>query len=94
MTHRSNSTRSGGLTLSTCAAAVGAAIMAMTPMMTNAAEAAMTATKSMTTGQMDHSKMGGMSMTGDVDYDFAANMRMHHQNALDMSQAELKNGVG
>ena len=34
----------------------------------------------------------GMSMTGDVDYDFAVNMRMHHQMAVDMSQAQLKNG--
>ena len=36
--------------------------------------------------------MEGMSMTGDVDYDFAVNMRMHHQMAVDMSQAQLKNG--
>lgn len=35
---------------------------------------------------------GGMSMTGDVDYDFAVNMRKHHQMALMMAQAELKNG--
>lgn len=34
----------------------------------------------------------GMSMTGDVDYDFAVNMRMHHQMAVEMSQAQLKNG--
>ena len=34
----------------------------------------------------------GMSMTGDVDYDFAVNMRKHHQMALTMSQAQLKNG--
>lgn len=34
----------------------------------------------------------GMSMTGNVDYDFAVNMRMHHQMAVDMSQAQLKNG--
>ncbi|HEY4714478.1 MAG TPA: DUF305 domain-containing protein [Aquirhabdus sp.] len=46
----------------------------------------------MTSHSMDHSKMKGMSMTGDTDYDFAANMRMHHQMAVDMSQAELKNG--
>ena len=37
--------------------------------------------------------MEGMSMTGDVDYDFAVNMRMHHQMAVDMSQAQLKNGI-
>jgi uncharacterized protein (DUF305 family) len=47
---------------------------------------------------MDHAQMGhmnahkGMSMTGDVDYDFAVNMRMHHQMALMMSEAQLKNG--
>ena len=42
---------------------------------------------------MDGTKhVDGMSMTGDVDYDFAANMRMHHQMAVDMSQAQLKNG--
>ena len=47
----------------------------------------------MPSGQMDQSKkMAAMSVTGDVDYDFAANMRMHHQMAVEMSQAELKNG--
>jgi uncharacterized protein (DUF305 family) len=52
----------------------------------------------MSTDAMDHSKMAGMSgmddmsMTGDVDYDFAANMRKHHQMAIDMAQKEVKNG--
>lgn len=47
---------------------------------------------------MDHSRMGqanehaGMSMTGDVDYDFAVNMRKHHQMALMMAEALLKKG--
>ncbi len=47
---------------------------------------------------MDHARMGqtdahaGMSMTGDVDYDFAVNMRKHHQMAVMMSEAQLKNG--
>ena len=36
--------------------------------------------------------MSAMSMTGDADYDFAVNMRKHHQMALDMAQKELKNG--
>ena len=34
--------------------------------------------------------MDGMSMTGDADYDFATNMRKHHQMAVEMSEAELK----
>lgn len=41
-------------------------------------------------GGMKH--MDGMSMTGDADYDFAANMRKHHQMAVDMSEAQLKKG--
>lgn len=52
---------------------------------------------------MDHSKMDhanmdgmkhmeGMSMTGNADYDFAANMKMHHQMGIDMANAEIKNG--
>lgn len=73
--------------LSTCVVAIAAAIIATTPMWANADE-----TKPMPAGQMDHSKMDGMSMTGDADYDFAANMRMHHQMAVDMSEALLKNG--
>lgn len=53
---------------------------------------------------MDHSKMSGMknmdgmkpmdgmSMTGNADYDFAVNMKMHHQMALDMAKAQVKDG--
>lgn len=37
-------------------------------------------------------KMSSMAMTGNPDIDFAVMMRMHHQGAIDMAQAELKNG--
>lgn len=72
---------------STCAVAIAAAVMATTPMWANAQD-----TKPMPAGQTDHSKMDGMSMTGDADYDFAANMRMHHKKGIDMAQAELRKG--
>lgn len=36
--------------------------------------------------------MESMPMSGDADRDFAAMMRMHHQGALDMAQAELDGG--
>ena len=91
-------TRTNHSALSACALAIACAVIAATPAWTNADEPAKTGTKPMSSGSMDHSKMDGMkhmdgmSMTGDVDYDFAANMRMHHQMAVDMSQAELKNG--
>ena len=37
-------------------------------------------------------KMSSMKMTGNQDLDFAAMMRIHHQGAIDMAQAELKAG--
>jgi uncharacterized protein (DUF305 family) len=33
------------------------------------------------------------SASGNVDYDFAANMRNHHQRAVEMAQAQLINGT-
>ena len=37
-------------------------------------------------------KMSAMPMSGNTDVDFAAMMRIHHQGAIDMAQAELKDG--
>src|SRR4051812_42628425 len=37
-------------------------------------------------------KMSSMAMTGDPDIDFALMMRIHHQGAVDMAQAELRDG--
>lgn len=39
-----------------------------------------------------HQQMTSMTMTGDADHDFAMMMRIHHQGALKMAQAELANG--
>jgi len=36
--------------------------------------------------------MQKMSMSGDTDMDFAMMMKMHHQQALDMAEMQLKNG--
>ena len=37
-------------------------------------------------------KMSAMKMTGNADVDFATMMRMHHQGAIDMAQAQLRDG--
>ena len=37
-------------------------------------------------------KMSSMKMTGNSDIDFAMMMRMHHQGAIDMAEAELRDG--
>jgi uncharacterized protein (DUF305 family) len=47
---------------------------------------------------MDHDRMEcshgatGMSRTGNADYDFAANMKMHHQMGIQMAKTQIKNG--
>lgn len=97
MSQQNRLTRSNRFTLSVCSMAIAAAVMAVTPMRASADETphehdakSMPADHHSKMGGMKH--MDGMSMTGDVDYDFAANMRMHHQMAVDMSQAQIKNG--
>jgi len=40
----------------------------------------------------NNDKMSSMQMTGNTDVDFALMMRIHHQGAIDMAQAELKDG--
>lgn len=37
-------------------------------------------------------RMMEMKSTGDTDRDFASMMKMHHEMAIDMAQAEIKNG--
>lgn len=37
-------------------------------------------------------KMASMQMMGNTDMDFAMMMRMHHQGAIDMAEAELRDG--
>lgn len=42
--------------------------------------------------QASHTSAHALFLTGDVDFDYAANMRMHHQLAIEMSQAQIRNG--
>lgn len=93
-------TRPVGSVLAAYALAFAATAFVSAPSSTLANDAAKSGTAANHSAHMDHSKMSGMdgkamhmmSMTGDADYDFAANMRMHHQVAIDMSQKELDKG--
>ena len=40
----------------------------------------------------NNDKMSSMQMSGNADADFAMMMRVHHQGAIDMAQAELRDG--
>ena len=39
-----------------------------------------------------HDQMSAMKSSGNTDVDFAMMMRVHHQSAITMAEAELKNG--
>ena len=60
----------------------------------------MAASSAMASGGMDMKammkdmggKMTSMPMSGDPDADFAMMMRIHHQGAIDMANAQLSNG--
>lgn len=104
MSQQTEAPRSNPSALLACAAGLTAALMATTSACSKAPDPAKHDPGSTAAEPMDHSKMegmkdmggmkhmDGMSMTGDTDHDFAANMRMHHQMAVDMSEAMLKNG--
>ena len=65
-----------------------------------AMQGGMAASSAMASGGMDMKammkdmggKMTSMPMSGDRDVDFAMMMRIHHQGAIDMANAELSNG--
>lgn len=77
--------------------ALTAALLAP-PLVATAHEKAAAQPPASASAPMEHSGMNktdahaGMSMTGNVDYDFAVNMRKHHQMALTMAEAQLKEG--
>ena len=77
-----------------CAAAVAAApaALAQTPQQHGASTSAPSQMdmKSMMKDMND--KMGSMPMTGNPDIDFAMMMRVHHQGAIQMAEAQLKAG--
>ena len=84
-------------TLAICTAVILAAALAVTAPWAQAGEQMKPMDKPTATTAMDHSSIAGMphsagmSMTGNVEFDFATNMRKHHQMGVSMSRALIKN---
>lgn len=83
--------------------ALTASVLLTTALLASAQGTAMPDTMkpgAMPSSSMDMSKsmagmmknMQDMPMSGNTDHDFAAMMKMHHQGAIDMAQAELASG--
>lgn len=93
MTIESKVVRSDRFTLSVTGFALIALIIALgTSAQANANIQGMNDGKGVTVKHTQHTNMHAMFLTGNVDFDYAANMRMHQKLALDMSLAQLKNG--
>lgn len=85
--------RADRFTLSITGVALIALIIAIgTSAQANASINGMNASHNAVVKQTRHTNMHAMFLTGDVDFDYAANMRIHQKIALDMSQSQLKNG--
>ncbi len=70
-------------------AAMAAPVLAQTTQQPGGAHANMDMKSMMKEG---NDKMMSMQMTGDPDVDFAMMMRIHHQGAIEMAQAQLQTG--
>ena len=89
MSSKSNRAASAMATLATLTLVVSGGAQAADTGMDMKKGANMEMHQSMMKGMKD---MESMPMSGDTDRDFAMMMKMHHQGALDMAQAELNNG--
>jgi uncharacterized protein (DUF305 family) len=101
MGHNFKSFALGRLTLCAMATALLLSVAhAQTKVPMPAMQAGMAASSAMSSGGMDMKammndmggKMTSMPMSGDQDTDFAMMMRIHHQGAIDMANAELSSG--
>ncbi len=93
MTIESKVVRSDRFTLSITGLALIVLVIAIgTSAQANANILDMNNDKTTVVKQTRHTNSHAMFITGDVDFDYAANMRIHQKLALDMSQAQLKNG--
>jgi len=92
MPTKAKSTHSNRFILSTSGLALLALVLAITAQGSNANIAGINRVQAAPAKYTSHTNVHILFPTGDVDFDYAANMRMHHQIAVEMSRAQLKNG--
>jgi len=84
--------RSHRFILSTTGLIFIALALAITANGSNANISGITRAQTVPAKYTSHTNTHTLFPTGDVDFDYAANMRMHHQIAVEMSQAQVRNG--
>lgn len=89
MPSQTKATRSHRFILSTTGIAILAIIMAVAAMGARANIAGMITAQTPLPRQQKITTTHALFITGDVDFDYVANMRIHQKLALDMSQTQL-----
>lgn len=89
MPTQTKATRSHRFILSTTGIAIFAIVMAVTAMGARANIAGMSTAQPPLARQTQFTGAHALFITGDADFDYVTNMRIHQKIALDMSQAQL-----
>jgi len=92
MSSDNKTTHSNRFILSTSGLALIAMILAITAQASRANIPDLSRSLALPANYASSSNRPSSFPTGDIDFDYAANMRMHHQVAVEMSQAQIRNG--
>lgn len=92
MPSQTKATRSHRFILTATGTAFIALVLALSSQATSANISGSSRSEVIPAKKTSHTTAHALFLTGDVDFDYAANMRMHHQLAIEMSQAQIRKG--
>ena len=92
MPYQTKATRSHRFILSASGIAIISLVLLVSSPWAKANISGVNHARSVSIKQLVPTNKHAMFVTGDVDFDYAVNLRMHHQLAVDMAQAQVRNG--
>ena len=92
MPYQTKATRSHRFILSASGIAIISLVLFVSSPWAKANIAGINHARSVSIKQLVPTNKHAMFVTGDVDFDYAVNLRLHHQLAVDMAQAQVRNG--
>lgn len=92
MPYQTKATRSHRLILSASGIAIISLVLLISSPLASANIAGANPPQMQAAKQINQTNKHTMFATGNVDFDYAVNLRMHHQLAVELSQEQLRNG--
>ena len=92
MPYQTKATRSHRFILTASGVAIITLVLLISSPLASANIAGANRPQTMAAKQINQTNKHAMFSTGDVDFDYAVNLRMHHQLAVELSQEQLRNG--